>query len=166
MNKDTKKHDCILYHLMVAVSALLTVIFLSACDENVTYYHYNTTPLVGWEKNDTLKYEVPPLKDPGTYREEIGIRISAEYPFTSLGLIIEQHFYPGKRVKKDILRCQFTDTKGHFKGRGTNYFQYNYLLRNVDLRRNDSIHIIIKHDMKREILPGISEVGIKLTRKK
>ena len=35
----------------------------------------------------------------------------------------------------------------------------------IDLRRGDSIRVDIRHDMKRDILPGISNVGLKIVRK-
>ena len=33
-----------------------------SCDTNTPYYQYAHTPIDGWEKNDTLRYEVQPLK--------------------------------------------------------------------------------------------------------
>lgn len=157
MNKRQREH----FLLMVVV--LLTTIIMS-CD-NVTYYHFNHTPLNGWEKNDTLVYDIPPLPEPGKYREYISMRINESYPFKSVYLIIEQYTYPGKRITRDTLSCNLVNAKGERTGNGISYYQYNYLLREKDFRRGDSLHITIRHDMKREILPGISDVGFKLSPK-
>ena len=30
------------------------------------------------------------------------------------------------------------------------------------MNQGDSIHITVRHDMKREILPGVSDIGVKV----
>ena len=32
------------------------------------------------------------------------------------------------------------------------------------MHQGDSIHVAIRHDMKREILPGVSDIGIKISK--
>ena len=44
-------------------------------------------------------------------------------------------------------------------------YQFAFPVADVDLNEGDSVQIRIRHDMKREILPGIADVGIKLSRK-
>lgn len=151
--------------LLTAMLLGVAVFLLGGCDESIVFHQYASTSILGWEKNDTLEFNIPRLATTDRYREEIDVRISNEYPFKSINLVIEQQFLPGKRVKRDVLRCQFTDTKGHLKGCGTNFYQYRYVLDDIVLRQNDSVHITIKHDMKREIIPGISDIGVRLTRK-
>lgn len=163
-----KPKGSVMREMRLFLSAMLwcvAALLLGGCDESVVYHHYVSTSILGWEKNDTLEFNIPRLITTDRYREEIDVRISNEYPFKSINLVIEQQFFPGKRVKRDVLRCQFTDAKGHFEGHGTNFYQYRYVLDDVILRQNDSVHITIKHDMKREIVPGISDIGVRLTRK-
>ena len=50
-------------------------------------------------------------------------------------------------------------------GQGISYHQYNFPINLYHFNENDSIHIMIRHDMKREILPGISDIGIKLEKR-
>ena len=40
----------------------------TSCDTNTPYYHYAHTPIDGWEKNDTLRYDVQPLKKGGEHK--------------------------------------------------------------------------------------------------
>jgi hypothetical protein len=35
-------------------------------------------------------------------------------------------------------------------------------VRQLQLQEGDSLHVVVRHNMKREILPGIFDVGIKL----
>ena len=41
--------------LSIILSAVLLLTFLS-CNENIVYYQYISTPLSGWDKNDTLSF--------------------------------------------------------------------------------------------------------------
>lgn len=148
--------------LLIVIISLITM--MTSC-EKVTYYHFNHTAVSGWEKNDTLIYDIPPLSEPGTYREYISLRIGEAYPFKSVFLIIEQKIFPGKRMICDTISYNLVNEKGERNGYGISHYQYNYLLREKDFRRGDSLHITIRHDMKREILPGISDIGFKLSPK-
>ena len=82
------------YTLLYIVTGVLLTAVLTACEWNTVYNHYEHTPIAGWEKNDTLNFVVGPLKDGGDYVEEVGVRISGDYPFTGLNLIVEQLLMP------------------------------------------------------------------------
>ena len=51
------------------------------------------------------------------------------------------------------------DAKGNSMGVGMSYYQFRFPIRELPLHRADSVVVKIRHDMKREILPGISDVG-------
>ena len=70
---------------------------LVSCNRKTVYDHYEHTPLTGWEKNDTLIYRMPAFKESGTYSEELGLRISDTYPFTSICIIVDQTVIPKDR---------------------------------------------------------------------
>ena len=92
---------------LILMTVAFATVVVSACDENTVYDSYAHTPINGWEKNDTLNYSVPPLRDSGSFEEIIGLRINRYYPFTSVSLVVEQRILPGFRFHRDTLRCQF-----------------------------------------------------------
>lgn len=153
------------YTLFIIVAVTFVTATVSSCDMNTVFHQYQHTPLSGWEKNDTLHFDVPPLWDSGSFQQIIGLRINQDFPFTSLSLVVEQKISPGFRYHVDTLKCQFLGSDANLQGQGVSYYQFNYLLRNIDLRRGDSIHVTIRHAMKREILPGISDIGFKIIKK-
>lgn len=148
--------------LMVAVAS---AVVLSACVGNVVYDKYASTMVEGWERSDTLVFGVPSLKSSGRYRQEIGLRINSAYPFTALSLLVERTVEPGHRVSLDTLNCRLYDGKGNTLGNGVSYFQYDFILSEDDLQQGDSLNVRIHHIMMREILPGISDIGLRLVRK-
>ena len=70
-----------------------------------------------------------------------------------------------KIVKLDTIQCNLINKDGVTTGQGISYYQYNFPINLYHFNENDSIHIMIRHDMKREILPGISDIGIKLEKR-
>lgn len=135
-----------------------------ACDSKITYSHYQHITISGWEKNDAVSFAIPPIQQDGTYQETVGVRISSAYPFMGLSLIIEQTVYPSLETYTDTLNCNVIDKDGYAVGQGISHHQYNYPLSIVTLHQGDSLSIRIRHDMKREILPGVADIGMILTR--
>lgn len=140
-------------------------LMMTACNGNKIYNQYQHTPIAGWEKNDTLPFDIPPIATDGNYGMDLGLRINNAYPFMGLTLIIERTVYPGHTVTTDTLDCKLFDENGSVKGQGVSYYQFHYHVNDLPLHRGDSLHIAVRHDMKREILPGISDIGIELERK-
>lgn len=145
--------------------SLLLVVLLTACNEKKVYDTFHHTPLAGWEKNDTLSFDVPGLKQGGNYLSALSLRINNAYPFMGLTLIVEQTVYPSHVVYTDTLDCELIGKNGVAKGKGISYYQYSFDVGTVNLQQGDSLHVNVRHDMKREILPGISNVGLSLVRR-
>lgn len=134
-----------------------------SCKQDIIYDQYAHTPIAGWEKNDTLFFDIPPIATSGIYQEDLGLRINGAYPFMGLTLIVIQTTYPEKNKKTDTLECKLIDKNGASTGQGISYHQYNFPINILRLHQGDSVHVAIRHDMKREIMPGISDIGLKLT---
>ena len=149
----------------IALLAAMLLLVLSACNRKLVYDRYLSTPISGWEKNDTLSYDIRPVSGTDTYDMWLGLRTSEAYPFTAITLIVEQHMYPKDTIVNDTVNCKLTDRHGNASGTGVNFHQYRFPVTELQLQDGDSIHIRVRHDMKREILPGISDVGISLRRK-
>ncbi len=139
---------------------LSTLALCMACTEGKVYHHYDHTPIAGWEKVDTLTYNVPALADSGLYATDLGLRINNSFPFMGLTLIVEQTVYPSHQRLIDTLNCKLMGQDGTAKGQGVSYYQYHFKVSQTLLHQGDSLHITVRHDMKREILPGISDIGI------
>ena len=151
------------YALPTLITILTVATTLVSCNRNTVFYHYEHTPITGWEKNDTLIFDVPSTSASGRYEEEVGLRINGSYPFMSLTLIIDQTVLPDNITRSDTLNCRLTTPGGNKKGHGVSCYQYSFPLKDINLKQGDSLHICIRHNMKREILPGISDIGMKIS---
>ena len=144
------------------------MVLFASCNRSVKYNQYAHTSVVGWEKNDVLSFDVPPLEQDGEYARQLGLRITSAYPFMSLSLIVDTKKWSAGTVpsdytqSRDTLQCELINNEGRSLGQGIGSYQYTFSLPTVHYAAGDSLHIEVRHDMKREILPGISDVGVKL----
>ena len=146
--------------LILAVAAVMT-----GCNHKTVYSHYEHVPQEGWDKPDTLFYEVPPVKEAGTYQEEIGIRTDISFPFQSIALVIAQDIYPKGKHLQTVKNCVLYDETGKERGNGISRFQNVVPLTDIQLEKGDSLRICITHNMRREMMTGISDIGFILTKK-
>ena len=145
---------------------MLIVLFMTACHQRTVYDRYLHTSRTGWERNDTLTFRIPPMQEGGEYTEEVGVRISGDYPFLGLTLVVEQTKLNTHERQCDTLECSLIDKNGRPLGNGITHYQYRFHLKTLRLEEHDSLRIAIRHDMKREMLPGITEIGVKLNKTK
>ena len=91
------------------------------------------------------------------------MRINGDYPFMGLSLVVEQTVMPSMQKYTDTLTCHLIDNSGNATGYGINHYQYIFPLTTLKLDKGESVRVTIRHCMKREILPGILDVGLKLS---
>ena len=84
--------------------------------------------------------------------------------FTKTPLIVDQTAVKSGKNYRDTLNCKLIDHNGNVKGQGVSHYQYEFKLATIPLEAEDSLHITIRHDMKREMLPGITDIGVTLIR--
>jgi len=137
---------------------------LTACNYNKVYDRYLETENEGWEKNEPLVFGIDSLKEGGEYTLALGLRINDRYPFQNLQLIVDQTIFPSQEKVHDIIECKVTDKHGIKLGHGVSVYQYDFPVNRQLLNKGDSISVVVRHNMKREILPGIIDLGVSLKR--
>lgn len=145
-------------------TTLYCLLAVAACSLDTVYCQYRNVPSSGLDRCDTLSFDVSPLTESGHYQEDVGVRITGNYPFTDLVLIVDQTAVKSGKTFRDTLHCQLMDHGGHIDGGGVSHFQYHFPLTTLSLAANDFLHITVRHGMRREVLPGITDIGIMLTR--
>lgn len=138
------------------------VLIAAACSSDVAYDRFTDTPIDGWVRNDTLSFDTSPIQSPGMYDMSIGVRINGEYPFKSITLLVNTTSFPSGRTDRDTVLCPVVGDNGEPLGHGMSYFTTTQVMRQLDIKRGDSLHITVCHYMRRNELPGIAGVGIKL----
>jgi hypothetical protein len=164
-----------------AVSAALLAT-LTACHGGTVYHHFEHCQPTGWAQDDTLTFCMAPAKADMMLHRELELRSNDSYPFTTVSLVVSQRIIPTGVSQKAIptgvsqrtipdnsdshtetLTCQLTDSNGRQKGEGIRLFTNRFPLSDLTVSRGDSIVITVHHHMRSETLPGITDVGIRLT---
>ena len=145
------------------IVVLLVLVALCGCQKQVAYHAFRHIYEPGWDKTDTLHFDISPVTRDGNYRLDAELRTDKDYPFQQLTIEIEQTVYPSKEKFHNKIDCNLVSETGVIEGDGISYFQYQFLVRNLSLHQGDSVHISLTHNMKREIMPGVSDVGVKLS---
>ena len=155
----------ILFTYTYQIARIFTIaILITACDSKTTYYNYQHTNIDGWQKNEKLHFQIPPVDNPGNYRQYIGIRFTDYYPFQTLSLIVKQTIYPQNKTFSDTISYEVIDEQGRLIGKGLNISQFETPIKTLSLKQGDSIAITIQHHMRRNLIQGISDIGIKMER--
>ena len=150
----------------LAIACLLTLLFLlGACQPQVAYHHFIHISSPGWDKSDTLHFDVQPIAEDGCYELMTELRTDKNYPFQKLTLVVTQKIYPSGQILRNVLDCRLVSKEGVIEGDGISSFQYQFHVRYLNLNRGDSVHVCVTHNMKREIMPGITDVGVLIANK-
>ena len=161
MLRKPKMHSAGLAPLFV----LLLLIVVGCGQRRVETYCFRATPVDGWETTDSLVFPIDTVHQAGRYRLSIGVRTSAAnpYPFQTLALSITTRLQ-GKKAQRDTALCSLTDKDGDVNGQGVSLYQYVFPVDELHLENGQTGTITVQHLMRRNLLPGVANVGIRLDR--
>lgn len=139
---------------------------LTACRRQLVYYDYRPTPMEGWEQGDTLHYHIDTLRHSARLAMSLGVRSSAStpYPFQTLWLVVRQHWHNPETMRCDTVECRLTSADGDVQGTGVSIYQVEQPFLTFDAPEGASADISICHIMRREMLQGITDIGVRLER--
>ena len=154
------------YTLFIYIVGTVTILSsLFSCHEKITFSQYKAVDADGWDKTSHVVFTPSPIKSTTTYDQFVGIRINSRYPFLSLNLIVEQTISPSGKIYTDTIDCQMISENGEQLGKGNSLWVREFPLRSLSLHEGDSLSINIRHNMRRDILRGVSDIGFKMEKR-
>lgn len=138
------------------------VMLLAACTGEVAYHHYETVAEEGWDKEDTLILKTDTLYQTATYSVEVNLRTTAAYPYKEVVMMVEEKLLPNKAKRVFPVTLQVATDEGLRNGEKLLYYELEKQLALQQLSQGDSLQFRIYHKMRRQTLPGIKDVGIKI----
>ena len=142
--------------------SLLIGMFLSSCTGNTLYHHYQSLPAEGWERRDTVCFELPRQEKDIRGTLFIGLCTTAQVGFRDIVLAVEQCDEMSNVCRRDTVRYQLTNAEGDALGKGVNIHQYETQQLPIHLPKDQRSTIRIHHLMRHETIYGITELGIKI----
>lgn len=147
----------------------LLVLGLSSCKKGATVYHaYLPVPSShGWNVDDTLTFTLPPNLLQAHYQLQVELRNSDDYPYKDIWLSVSNNFRDSLKFDTDTLHLYLSDATGRWINSTTagSFFQSAFPLNKPFTLQmpSHSTQVRITHIMQQNPLPGITDVGIKLS---
>ncbi len=149
----------------VRIKTLCLAVFclaLVACTRSVVMHSYRNIPAEGWEQSDVLSFAVDTVRESGTLQMDIGVRTTNDYPYQKLWIAVDTELQNPDTAFTDTLACTFVDENGLRNGKGTDTYQYDFHLGEIELQKGQTGRFVVRHIMRREIIPGVCNIGVRL----
>ena len=154
-----------------------SVLLLLSCQKQDGINIFRPIDSKGWSTYDTLTFDVPASSQLADYDITFQARITHNYAYKDLWLVIEQNYCD--TICEDTLTfaeemrhsTYFTDTvhlaivdqDGNFTGTGREFLQYSCPVRFVKLKEGMHGTLHIHHIMSDHIIEGIHDIGIEMS---
>lgn len=137
-------------------------LLLASCTDGMVLHCYKPLPKGGWERCDTVYFDVPQQSKDIDGTLFIGLRTKSQLGFRDIVLAVEQCLDAPAAYKCDTICYPLTDAEGNALTGGVNNHQFETLHLPLRLKKGQSGTIRIHHLMTHEVIFGITEIGIKL----
>lgn len=139
---------------------------LLACDGNTWVHRYRAVGEDGWAKGDTLLFALPAADSSGLGLDCIVCaRVTPAFPYRNLWMGLQYDLACPDTSYVDTVCYAFTDSLGQMGGHGVTLLQFEQDAAPVSLKPGQEGSVRVYHLMKKEIIPEIREVGIRMVRR-
>lgn len=135
---------------------------LASCTDGTVFHNYKPLPKEGWERCDTVCFDLPEVKEDISGTLFIGLRTAAHLGYRDIVLAVEQAGEAGEICRCDTIRYALADAEGNALNKGVNYHQYESLHLPFRMKKDHRTTVRIHHLMRHEVMPDITEIGIRL----
>ncbi len=136
-----------------------------ACESDVAFSQFRTLPTEGWDRTDTLYFEIDSLATSGTYVAILSLRTTSapSYPYTDVTLEVSRAF-AARTQHVETVTFPLNNKNGVSTGKGTSLYLHDFPLDTLTLSTGDYGVYKVGHLMRHTPLPGIRDVGLTLER--
>lgn len=142
---------------------LLCFLFITCTTPNVIYHVYQSVNPKGWERQDTLHFSIP-IEVESKYLLELEIRHLTDYEYKELKLALCHNLMDSTKRATDSLCISMANDEGRWQGIGIgSIYQLKDTLPITHRIPPGNYQIGISHAMQKSSIPGIHDIGIKIT---
>lgn len=148
----------------LAICLTATVLLATACMEDTLLHCYKPVSPEGWQRRDTLCFDLSASDKAMQGVLTVGLRTVADLPMQDIVLAVEQRIDSPMVFRRDTVHYPLTDAEGRPFVSGTNNLQFE--TQSIPFHRPAGSQgtIRIHHLMTREAVQGITEVGIRISK--
>lgn len=149
----------------IKIVGLFMAVALISCDGNRFFEKHVQIESSDWLHGEPVVIESPELTDTtAVYHCLLDIRHFTNYPFSNIYLRIKTIYPSGKEVMFDLPSIDLQDKNGYWYGEGSSDLRDMrvYFKRNVKFDESGVYRFEVQHRMRKEVLTGVSDIGIRL----
>ena len=145
--------------LRLSALFVAVVMLLIACDTTTPYHHYESLPSDGWSRANILHFQLPPASEQGLYTLYVGLRWSPQFPYEGLWVVADTQ---SPFLHSDTIYFLTAQPDGLPTGQGIRLRQSEQPLFRIPLQEGQAVSVDLRHIMHREVLPALSDVGVRM----
>jgi len=135
-----------------------------SCGDKSYYEQYKSIESKFWEKEAEYYFSFDITDTSSPYDITIEIRNNNLYPYQNLW-IFSQEEQPSGNVLKDTTECLLADDYGKWLGTGISLFQSSHVLHSKYHFKEEGTYTLgFRQGMRNDQLPGIQEIGLRITK--
>lgn len=144
-------------------SLILTVLLLNSCTGGIVQQQFRTiSGNDGWERTDTLTYDIPEIQETRDYGMQIHVRVGTRFPYRAVWMARELELHNPYMLKCDTVCVKISDDSGQMDASGTMLFTVDRKIGSIQLKKGQKGRLKLFHLMQQETLPQVHDIGIKL----
>ena len=144
---------------------LFLLLLLTACAQDEVFFKFRSLPNAEWDKQQALRFEAPVRDISIPYNLTVELRHNNQYPFRNVWLFVECQT-PSGSMRADTLEVYLADVYGKWQGKGVGLYLYSVdYQKNVQYPDTGTYVYTIRQGMRADVLKGISDVGLRLSKK-
>jgi gliding motility-associated lipoprotein GldH len=136
-----------------------------SCGTDVVYNDFISIPPKGWDAKDVKTYN-PVISDTSAdYEIQLTVRHTDAYPYQNMWLFVTIE-KDTNIIKADTIECYLANERGEWLGGGLSIKELPLIYEeNYKFAYSGEYRIKIEHGMRKEVLLGVKDVGLKVIRK-
>ncbi len=147
------------------ICTFFAVLLLSACDRGTVYHSFHPLSEDGWNKKDTLCFDMQVADSQTSYRLYVELRYRDTYPYRNLSLLVDYLTPDSVYLQTGTLQMMLADDAGVWLGEGLNgLYQCSFSAGIIPVNKPGQYRILLTYAFPDSVLPGISDVGIRVNK--
>jgi len=143
----------------------LLFLFLFSCSHNEIFFEYHSFKKDGWDGKDAAVFHINMDNTTDLFDVSLEIRNNNDYPFRNIWLFVDFQ-EPGGNIRTDTIGVDLADIYGKWYGTGISLYSLTVPYETaVRFPQKGTYTYSIRHGMHENPLKGISDIGLKISKK-
>jgi gliding motility-associated lipoprotein GldH len=136
-----------------------------SCSHKEVFFDFHSIKNASWERNDVAVFEVNITDSIHPYEVFVEIRNNENYTFSNIWLFVDFKT-PGGSIRTDTIGMDLADIYGKWYGNGISLHCLSTLYeKSIRFPYTGTYTYTIRHGMRDNPLKGISDIGLKVSKK-